>query len=368
MKTQDMQQKKMGFINYTVAHPHMRAALDTALAAVRAGGAGSSIVIVTGPTGVGKTTLARKLRQNLQADYQDIIDENPEQIPILYGNAVAAQGTSFSWKDFYSRLLKRSGEPLVERKLDIDHQQELFSDMPLARYRGNETADVLRQSVEICMRERKVRCLIIDEAHHILMVNDPKKLEFQFEAIKSLAIQTGAVIVLVGTYRLLDIRDQSGQLVRRSEIVHLPRYDVNTPSDVAKFKTALLELLEKIPVAHKLNGEKDAKHFYVKTGGEIGILKDWLVRAVDRFYQAGAKKFDLAFVDQYALDNKALRRIILEALEGEEKLRDIDENDLEALLMGEVPRSANAVSKRGRSAGRVGERKPVRDPVGGAYA
>lgn len=31
-------------------------------------------------------------------------------------------------------------------------------------------------------------------------------------------------------------------------------------------------------------------------------------------------------------------------------------------------RAANAISKRGRSAGRVGERKPVRDPVGGAYA
>jgi len=69
--------------------------------------------------------------------------------------------------------------------------------------------------------------MIIDEAHHMLMVrkNDMASLEFQFEAIKSLALETQTTIVLVGTYRLLDIRDLSGQLVRRSEIIHFPRYD-----------------------------------------------------------------------------------------------------------------------------------------------
>ena len=63
------------------------------------------------------------------------------------------------------------------------------------------------------MRQRKARYFIIDEAHHMLMVKGADALEHQFEAVKSLTLETDGIIVLCSTYKLLDIRDMSWQPV-----------------------------------------------------------------------------------------------------------------------------------------------------------
>ncbi|ASU37258.1 hypothetical protein hmeg3_02395 [Herbaspirillum sp. meg3] len=369
MNTTDLaaQQK---FVDYAVGHPHLVKAYDAALAAIRGANNGCQVVIVAGPTGVGKTRMAAGLCTSLKEDYANESGQNPEQIPVLYGNAVAAQGACFSWKDFYTRLLTRSGEPMTDKKLAIDRQQNLFADVTLAHYKQNSTADALRIAAENCLRLRKVRCLIIDEAHHMLMVrkNDMASLEFQFEAIKSLALETQTTIVLVGTYRLLDIRDLSGQLVRRSEIIHFPRYDCRDKDQKLQFAGVLKQFLEELPVKHSLSHVRDFRHFYNKTSGEIGILKDWLVRALNRYYQAKKKPgFDMDFLDRYALDNKALRTIATEALLGENKLADISEDALSQLYMGGlavIPEEQVKPSAPQKKKGTVGRRSPHRDAVG----
>lgn len=361
------------FVDYAVGHPHLVKAYDAALAAIRGANNGCQVVIIAGPTGVGKTRMAAGLRSNLKEEYACESSENPEQIPVLYGNAVAAQGASFSWKDFYTRLLTRSGEPLTDKKLAIDRQQNLFSDVTLAQYKQNSTADALRIAAENCLRLRKVRCLIIDEAHHMLMVkkNDMTSLEFQFEAIKSLALETQTTIVLVGTYRLLDIRDLSGQLVRRSEIIHFPRYDCRDEDQRQQFAGVLKQFLDALPVKHSLSPAHDFRHFYSKTSGEIGILKDWLVRSLNRYYQAEKKPdFDMKFLDRYALDNKALRTIATEALLGENKLADISEDTLSKLYMEGLPviLDVEKQSPAPKKKANVGKRSPSRDSVGVANA
>lgn len=370
MNTTDLEALRK-FVDYAASHPHLTNAYEAACAAIRGANNGSQVVIITGPTGVGKTRLTTGLRRALRKDYADEVTENPDQLPVIYGNAVAAQGSSFSWKDFYTRLLTRSGEPLIDKKLQIEKQQNLFADMPLGHYKENSTADALRISVENCLRQRKVRCLIIDEAHHMLMVNNPKRLEFQFEAIKSLALETQTTIVLVGTYRLLDIRELSGQLVRRSEIIHFPRYDCRVKEQRQEFAGVLKQFLKALPVEHTFNAVRDFKHFYNKSGGEVGILKDWLVRALNRYYQFDKKQpFDLVFLDRYALDNKALRTIAIEAMCGENKLADISEDELTSLFVNGLvsiqepePKSKPKPSKKRQ----IGVRKANRDIVGAEH-
>lgn len=360
------------FAEYTVSHPHIERAYRTALDAIRGANHSPQVVIIAGPTGVGKTRLAKSLYRQLGKDYKTESASSPEQIPVLFGNAVATLGASFSWKDFITRLLTRAGEPLTDKKLAIAEQQNLFADLPLIRFKENSTTDALRIALEKCLRERKVRTLIIDEAHHMLMVknkSDRSTLEFQFEAIKSLALETQTTIVLIGTYRLLDIRDLSGQLIRRSEIIHFPRYDVRIEGQRKQFAAVLKQFLAKLPISHPFLVGRDLDHFYNKCCGEVGILKDWLVRALNRYYQSEKRPaFDHAFIDGYALANKALRTIATEALLGEEKLGDISEDELRKLYIEGIPQIPDGMQKPQGKRPPPGRRKPARDPVGAPNA
>lgn len=87
---------------------------------------------------------------------------------------------------------------------------------------------------------------MIDEAQHILLASNRQRLECQFESLKSLAAETGTTILLVGTYRLLEILDQSAQLTRRCQVVNFPRYDMRQKADRNMFIKILSHLSEKL--------------------------------------------------------------------------------------------------------------------------
>ena len=206
------------------------------------------------------------------------------------------------------------------------------------------------------------------------MVNNPKQLEYQFESIKSLTIETDTTILLIGTYKLLDIRDQSGQLMRRSEIIHFPRYDARITSDLMAYRSVLNSFSEHLPLAKMPLLDRHAPKFYEKTGGGIGILKDWLARGYERYLMNPKGNFDWDFLEPLAMQNKALLTIVTEALLGEEKLRDVSSDELAVLLKDGLPKAEleeggkkKSRDEKGRH-GRMAKRNPTRDPVGGAYA
>lgn len=359
------------FSKRMINHEALSRAYNKARAALSCSG-GPRVVMIAGPTGVGKTTLAQALRRHAMERYAREMAADPGCVPVIYGNAVPPNGASFSWKDFYIRLLERHGDVLTNRKLLVPRQSEIFPELPAPSPLERSVTDALRRAVENCMRLRKTRVLIIDEAHHLLMVNDPRRLEFQFEALKSLTIETDAIIVLLGTYRLLDIRDQSGQLVRRSEIIHFPRYDIRIQQDIEAFASVLDTFQSQLPLKRTPNLLADAEYFYLKSGGCVGILKDWLTRCLEQALLDGRKTIDRDFADRFALSNKSVTTIIEEAMNGEEKLTDVEIEKVEKLLKegacaesgAAKPSPAQNLGKRGR---RVGERLPVRDPVGGVH-
>lgn len=354
--------------NRLIDHSLLSIAFDKSMAALGSS-SGPRVVTITGPTGVGKTTLARRIYRQLMRNYETEVAADPSMVPVLGINAIPPNGTSFNWKDFYFRLLEKNGDVLLDHKLNLPRQGHMFPELLFPPPSEGATADTLRRALEKCIRKRGTKFLIVDEGHHLLMVKDDGRLEYQFESLKSLTIETDVIIVLVGTYRLLDIRQHSGQLVRRSEVVPLSRYDFRKEEDKKSFASALATLQIKMPLEEQPNLVPDVEYFYLKTGGCIGILKDWLTRCLEQAIIENRKTVDTEFTSRFALDNKGLSTIIEEALAGEAKLADVSLDSIKMLLADGIPAVSGPTDPKAKKAPkrRVGERNPVRDQTGGFH-
>lgn len=356
------------FRNCRINHGNQEECFKRTIAAINSA-CGPRIVQVVGPTGVGKSALAKEIYRALLDQHRHEIEKDPGAVPVAILDAIAPNGRSFNWKDFYVRLLEKNGDILINRKMLAPRQHDLFEGLSAPLPLERSTTEALRRASEKCLRNRKTKVLIIDEAHHMLMVNDPKRLEFQFEALKSLTIESDVVIVLIGTYKLLAIRDQSGQLVRRSEIVHFPRYNLYQREDGRNFLNALIEMQRQLPLPIMPNLRAQVRYYFSKSGGNIGILKDWLSRCLEYAIVRGMDTFDAKFAEKLSFSNKSLITILDEAVEGEIALEDASIDEVKALLY-RVATKANAVPTHlpaTKKARKVGERKPVRDKTGGDH-
>lgn len=353
------------FDAYRFQHPLASASFNDILTTLGAE-ASPRVVIFAGPSGVGKSTVIAAACNRLMLGYEAQMIAEPDFVPMVTISAVPPNGVTFSWKDFYIRLLTGQHEPLVDKKLLLPRQTILVPGQPLGLRSMQETAaDALRRSLEEYFRRRRTKFLVIDEAHHMLLVNGWQRLECQFECLKSLTIQTGVTIVLTGTYRLLDILDQSGQLTRRSKVVNFGRYDLRRADDRLSFRKILGNLEAKLSnyVPTKLSG--DAEYFYKKCAGCVGILKDWLMGCLEAALRESAPEINATFAERFALTNNGLLTIVEEACLGEARLADVGDDRLMDLLNHGVllARGEHLTTRQCRSR-RPGTRKPKRDPVG----
>jgi hypothetical protein len=348
------------FRDKVVAHPHLKEIHRQLWQAIQQPG-GVSLILVFGPTGVGKTTLRCRLEQQLWEAGRPMMEQDPGHIPVVGLEVAVADAESFHWRDYYQRALAALDEPMLKHKIVPDHVLEKQVELRNSgRYKV--TAE-LRWALEQALRHRRPVAFIVDEAQHFKRIASGRRLLDQMDTLKSLANLTGITHVLIGTYELLGFAQLSAQLDRRSCEIHFPRYHIDVPEEMLAFRRVLLTFQRHLP----LTGEPDliaqAEYFYERSVGCVGVLKDWLARALAAALEKGQETITKTVLEKQALPHRKLLRMAREIREGEETLtaNSRAQTELRSLL-GMSTESAEQHPPA--SSQKVGKRKPVRDRVG----
>jgi predicted AAA+ superfamily ATPase len=100
------------FESYTMAHPKLVEAAQKLMHAIEEP-AGAPLVFIFGPTGVGKSTLLRRVTQKITEALLTELKVDKGRIPIAGIEAVAPEFSNFDWKDFYVRAFEALNAPVL---------------------------------------------------------------------------------------------------------------------------------------------------------------------------------------------------------------------------------------------------------------
>jgi energy-coupling factor transporter ATP-binding protein EcfA2 len=359
------------FQSFTMAHPHLLDVKDQLLSAIKFAAPGS-LILVLGPTGVGKTTLRLKVEQLLTKELLSTLESDRGRIPFVSVNTMASLSGNFSWKDHFARMLRQMNEPLIEDKLGGERNTKgQFTSAPRAGFE-------LQYAVEQALRHRCPSAVFLDEAQHLGRIASGRRLADQLDVIKSMASQTRIVHVLLGTYELLAFRNLSGQLSRRSLDIHFCRYRCENKQDLETFRNILLTFQTQLPLREPCDLAPWMDLMYERSIGCVGILKEWLTRALAAALADRKATLMKKHLEHTALLASQCERILIEAREGEARLNE-DDGSRSRLrnLLGLGEPVAASTDHQGclpvpiRAKGGCGRRSPKRDKVGlpgSAYA
>jgi GTPase SAR1 family protein len=138
------------FEGYVANHPIIQKQFQELWESIHNPGS-HSILYVFGPTGVGKTTLYKKLMSKLVERELENMEKNPGIIPYIGTRAIAPESGNFDWKDFYIRTLERLKEPLIDKKILLDEAGEL----KYGAYHNDRSTKAYRKAMENALVYRK---------------------------------------------------------------------------------------------------------------------------------------------------------------------------------------------------------------------
>jgi len=353
------------FRAYTVAHPLLAEAKEKLMASISESEP-NSLVFVFGPTGVGKTTLRLKVEQVISNDLRSGLEQDRGRIPVVGVEAIAPESGRFCWSDHFRRLLVAMNEPLLDCKRD----EETLYVRPTATFGAKSTAAEFRHAVEQALRFRRPAAVMIDEAQHLSKMASGRRLLDQLDVVKSIANQTRIVHVLFGTYDLLSFRNLNGQLSRRSLDVHFPRYRAESASERQMFVNVVGSFANHMPLPEQPDLAGEWEFLYERSIGCVGILKQWLTRALHSVLRRNGNTIVRKDLETQALSVMQCEKILSETAEGESRAAEPAEarGALQVRLglptcaahrIGDVNKPAAPRSTR-----RPGMRRPQRDRIG----
>jgi hypothetical protein len=311
------------FCDLVIAHQALKEALEQLLQLLRHPAKGL-VVLVYGPSGVGKTTLALKVLWLLLKEGMARMDREPGHIAAGYMELVNAYRAIFDWRRYFLDMLLvyRTPPTLLERNVAYSWATSPDSGS-LLQVRERSSIDALTRAAENALIRCKPDAHLLDEGNHLLRAGaGADRIDNQMDTIKSMANRTNVPHVLFGTYKLLRFADLHGQLSRRAEQVHLRRYNIYVKADETAFLGVLNTFQRQLPLAEMPDLVGDVDFLYIGSLGCVGTLKEWLDRALKRSLY-GKQKRGETFHDHLvatALSDASLIQIMTEAKEGEDEM------------------------------------------------
>lgn len=368
------QEKLDLFRDCTVVHPHLKKAYEEFRDAVNNPG-GASVIFLFGPTGVGKTTLLRQIMKVMVSEKTARLKRDPNYLPVATTEARAPESGSFDWKVYYQSVLASLAESPAS-DYPIPNRSKLRKNKPYQRSIGssNSHLSTLREQVIVNMRHRDLVVFLTDEAQRFSKLASSSRQQVQMDALQSMASMTNTLHGLFGTYELLEFRNLSGQLSRRSIDIHFPRYQADCSEDLIEFQRVLKSFGEKMTLEKTPELEIHWEYFYERSIGCVGILKDWLTQAYRQALDESASTLKERHWQLYAPSISKCIQIAAEAIEGEKAFQ-FESGELSLLrqklgLSGasssitDSDNQAVTATSRKKTKSRPGVRQPNRDVVG----
>ncbi len=344
-----------------VEHPRLLEALDVIVQSICPPGVGAStrrpgtMVLVIGPSRVGKTTLIRLLEERLLAYTKAQMQSDPSFIPFASVLAAGPDVSRFEWVEYYRAVLRSFHDPFVDGKT------------------ARIPARALREAMETALIERKPLAIIVDEAHHLAKAASGRRLQDHLDHLKHFENATGVSHILVGTYEMRSFRRINAQLACRSVDVHFPRYDAAKEEDAQVFRSVLWALQRQLPVEKEPHLVEHWEFLYARSIGCIGLLKMHLNRALNLALAEQAKTVTLAHLRKTAPSETRVELALRNALESEAELTESDGADERLLtLLGlrgsrttqQAKAQTDEPSPSPKRHDRPGKRSPGRDSTG----
>lgn len=267
------------------------------------------IISIVGPTRSGKTRILEELQRLLEG--LDLPSGSAYQTTayVLVDND--GNNGRFSTKSFIWDALVAIKHPDFYGVMDSEGITRKFD-------RTSEAA--MKKAFILGAKYRKVKYLFFDEAQHVDYVGRGADAPHMvLDSWKNMAKQVGVVLVLAGTYPILEILRNSPHLIGRQYKVHLPRY-YDTEPELNEFASIVEQYACHLP--QELIDENLVDHtiyLHKYSFGCIGHLRKWLQHAAILAIQIRSK-IDLNILEKTRLTDDDLLAIGNEIAAGEEIL------------------------------------------------
>lgn len=268
-------------IDKKISHLHWSKTLEELYLALSMSSPGDIISLV-GASRTGKTKLLHSVISMMDGPN---VREDGSYINSIYRRAYNAGGNGvFCSKYFAWSLLDSFNHPVYSFGEEVKAFSNLYARTPEA---------VFHAAFSKAIEHLQVRYVFVDEFQHVDYtpgaVIGPKAV---MDSWKTMAEEANIVLILCGSYYLLEIIARSGHLLGREDTIILPRYS-DSSEDLDEYASIICQMEKSIPV--HLFGESLVAHTrYIQqyTFGCIGLLRKWIKRTV-RYAAMTGRKVDL---------------------------------------------------------------------------
>jgi hypothetical protein len=298
------------FRTLTIGHPLLLRAYDDVHRAICDSEQGS-IILVQGPAGVGKTTLFRKVEKDFCEQLLPVLTQDVGRFPAIRMEAMASDSESFNWDDYLRRLIIALGEPesLIHLGVSRAGQNQFKTTQPTLATSSHSS--YLPYKVEQVLRYRNPLAVLVDDVQHL---GSGSKFLHQISILKLLASLTRTTHILMGTYE----QSLSSQMNIGMEI-EFKRYSIENEEHQEAFINCLRTFQMHLPLIRTPDLIIQWEYFYERSIGCIGVLKDWLIKALAQALEDGGKTLTYQNIQRYAPSVTKCMKMLAEAVDGERK-------------------------------------------------